>query len=426
MVSSINIGICGLGTVGGGVFELLHTNNELICERTNCAAKVVQVASRSLPQGFNLGQAEFTSDIFAIANNPQITVLIELIGGINPALELVLTAIENGKHVITANKALLAQHGSQIFAAAQKKGVIVAFEAAVAGAIPIIKILRESLAADKIEWLAGIINGTSNFILSEMQHKGRHFGQALLDAQKLGYAEVDPTFDVAGIDAAHKLTLLASLAFGMPLKFADVYCEGITELSSYDVAHAASLGYNIKHLGIAKRTQNGVELRVHPTLIAQNTLLAKVDDVKNAVLVKSAAAGMSLYYGAGAGAKPTANAVIADVIDLMRGNCSPFLGQDKLQDLPALNIEHCVSAYYLRLMVQDEPGVLAQITQVFSDLKINIETIVQKESEERDGIIPLIIVTHQEQELLINQAIIQLEQNPCVIKKVVKIRMLEN
>jgi len=426
MKNTLNIGICGLGTVGSGVFALLVANSKLLSMRTNCAFNLVQVASRNIPTDLNLQNVAVSNDIFAVANNPNINVVVELIGGINPALELVLTAINNGKHVVTANKALLALHGEQIFSLAQEKGVTVAFEASVAGGIPIIKVLRESLAADQINLIAGIINGTSNFILTSMHQHKRDFADVLLEAQSLGYAEADPTFDIAGIDAAHKLTLLASIAFGINLQFAKVYCEGIASITSYDIEHALSLGYSIKHLGIARRTSSGIELRVHPTLIAEHQILAKVDGVMNAVLVNSKALGTSLYYGKGAGASPTASAIVADIVDLARANtCVPFLGNHKLSDLPILSIEDSISAYYLRMMVKDVPGVLAQITQIFSKFNINIETIIQQENEVSKGNVPIVIVTHLVQENIINQAIIELEKQANIVNKINKIRILD-
>jgi len=427
MNDKLKVGICGLGTVGGGVFNLLHANAAQITARTDYEIQVVQVATRQLPADFiNHHNAEYVNDIFAVASNPAVDVVVELIGGINPALELVLTAINNGKHVVTANKALLAHHGDKIFQVAQNKGVIVAFEAAVAGAIPIIKTVREGLAANNINLVAGIINGTGNFILTGMMQQHLSFAEALSAAQRLGYAEADPTFDVEGIDAAHKLTILAALAFGMRLRFDAVYSEGIANISRYDIDHAAGLGYIIKHLGIAKKLADGMELRVHPTLVSHEQLLSKVDGVMNAVLVNSDAAGNTLYYGAGAGAAPTASAVIADIIDIARANIkTPFLGNHHLLDLPVIGIEESISPYYLRIMADDIPGVLAQITGVFSQNGINIETIVQKESEEQAGIIPIIIITHPVREKIMNAAIWSLEQQANIKKKVVKIRILD-
>jgi len=425
MKHKLNVGICGLGTVGKGVFDLLCANSKLISERTNCQFNLIQVASRNVPQDFNLHDVPFTEDIFAIANNPDINIVVELIGGINPALELVLAAINNGKHVVTANKALLAHHGEQIFKLARDKGVKVTFEASVAGGIPIIKTMREGLASDKITLIAGIINGTSNFILTAMHQHKSDFADVLIEAQKLGYAEADPTFDIEGIDAAHKLTLLASIAFGIKLQFAKVYCEGIASITSYDIEHALSLGYSIKHLGIARLSEQGVELRVHPTLVNANQLLAKVDGVMNAVLVQAEATGNTLYYGAGAGTKPTASAVIADLMDIARQNEVPFLGSYHVNNLPILSIENSISAYYLRLMVKDIPGVLAQITQIFSDFNINIETIIQQENEITNGNIPIVITTHLVSESVINQAVNKLEQQNSVLSKIVKIRILD-
>jgi homoserine dehydrogenase len=363
--------------------------------------------------------------------DPEVDIVIELIGGYGVAKELVLAAIANGKHVVTANKALLATHGNEIFAAAQAKGVIVAFEAAVAGGIPIIKAVREGLSANRIEWIAGIINGTTNFILSEMRDKGLSFDTVLKEAQRLGYAEADPTFDVEGVDAAHKITLLASLAFGMPVQFSKAHIEGISTLQATDIDYAEQLGYRIKLLGITKRTDEGVELRVHPTLIPAKRLIANVEGAMNAVLVQGDAVGSTLYYGKGAGAEPTASAVIADLVDIARihtadpENRVPHLAfqADQLVDLPILPIDEVVTSYYLRLRVQDKSGVLAEITRILAQANISIDAMIQKEPNEGEDQTDLILLTHQTREKHINAAIAQIEALNVVTGKVVKLRM---
>ena len=427
----VKVGICGLGTVGGGTFNILKRNAEEITRRAGCPIEVVQVAARTLNLQCDTSTTEMTDDVFDIVNNPEIDVVVELIGGDTIAKEVVLRAIENGKHVVTANKALIAVHGNEIFALAREKGVMVGFEAAVAGGIPVIKAIREGLAANRINWLAGIINGTGNFILSEMREKGRTFEDVLQEAQELGYAEADPTFDVEGIDAAHKLTILASIAFGIPLQFEKAYTEGITELTTADVNYAEALGYRIKHLGVARRTDLGIELRVHPTLIPSDRLIANVNGVMNAVMVNGDAVGSTLYYGAGAGMEPTASAVIADIIDVVRSmNCDsnyqvPALGfqSDELSDHPILAIDQCESAYYLRIQAKDHPGVLAQVASIFSVRGINIQSIIQKEAEELDGSIPIILLTHRVEEQRINDAIIALEALEALQAPVVRIRV---
>lgn len=371
-----------------------------------------------------------TADIFDVACNPEIDVVVELIGGYTLAHELVLKAIENGKHVVTANKALIAVHGNEIFAKAREKGVIVAFEAAVAGGIPVIKAIREGLSANRINWLAGIINGTGNFILSEMREKGRTFPDVLAEAQALGYAEADPTFDVEGIDAAHKLTILASIAFGIPLQFDKAYTEGISKLTSADVNYADALGYRIKHLGVARRTERLRAARA-PDLIPSDRLIANVNGVMNAVMVNGDAVGSTLYYGAGAGMEPTASSVVADLVDVVRAMTSdpenrvPHLAfqPDALSDHPILPIEACESAYYLRIQAKDHPGVLAQVATILSERGINIESIMQKEAEEQDGLVPMILVTHRVIEQRINDAIAALEALEGVSGQVVRIRV---
>ena len=427
----VRVGICGFGTVGGGTFNVLQRNSDEITRRTGRAIVVEHIAQRRPNVDCDTGDTAITDDIFAVANNPNVDVLVELIGGHEPAKELVLTAIRNGKHVVTANKALIAVHGNEIFEAARKHNVVVAYEAAIAGGIPIVKAIREGLSANSINWLAGIINGTGNFILTEMRDKGRAFADVLKEAQELGYAEADPTFDVEGIDAAHKLTILASVAFGMPLQFDKAYTEGIGKLSLEDVSNAEELGYRIKHLGITRIHDEGVELRVHPTLIPEHQLIAKVDGVMNSVLVDGDAVGQTLYYGAGAGSEATASAVIADLVDVARvkhsgGKVSvPYLGfaQDRLNSLPIMPIEEITSAYYLRMTAEDHPGVLAKVASIMSDLGINIESVMQKESEREGSEIPLVMMTHEVKERQINQAIEMVEALPTIIGSVARIRV---
>ncbi|MGP3791245.1 homoserine dehydrogenase [Pseudomonas sp. B392_1p] len=430
-MNSVKVGICGLGTVGGGTFNVLKRNAEEIARRVGCSIEVAQVAARDTNPKCDTGATPITADVFELVSNPDIDVVVELIGGDTIARELVLKAIDNGKHVVTANKALIAVHGNEIFARAREKGVIVAYEAAVAGGIPVIKAIREGLASNRINWLAGIINGTGNFILTEMREKGRAFGDVLKEAQDLGYAEADPTFDVEGIDAAHKLTILASIAFGIPLQFDKAYTEGITQLTTADVNYAEALGYRIKHLGVARRTERGIELRVHPTLIPADRLLANVNGVMNAVMVNGDAVGSTLYYGAGAGMEPTASAVVADLVDVARALATspehrvPALGfQDAaLSAHPILPIADCESAYYLRIQAKDRPGVLAQVASILSDRGINIESIMQKEAEEQDGLVPMILVTHRVQEQRIDDAISALEALADISGNVVRIRV---
>jgi len=372
-----------------------------------------------------------TDDAFQVVNDPEVDMVVELIGGYEPARELVLQAIKNGKHVVTANKALIAMHGNEIFAAAQEKGVMVAFEAAVAGGIPIIKALREGLAANHIEWIAGIINGTGNFILTEMRDKGRDFADVLKEAQELGYAEADPTFDVEGIDAAHKLAILGSIAFGVPLQFDKVFTEGISRVTRDDVNYAEELGYRIKHLGVTRRTDKGIEMRVHPTLIPEKRLIANVDGVMNAVLVQGDAVGPTLYYGAGAGAEPTASAVIADIVDVARvltadpENRVPHLAYqtDAMNDTPVLGMDDIETAYYLRLQAKDEPGVLADVTKILGDQGISIEAIIQKEPADDATDVTVIMLTHRVQESFMNLAIEKIQSLSEVTADVVRIRV---
>jgi homoserine dehydrogenase len=420
-----------LGTVGGGTFNVLKRNAEEIARRAGCTIEVAQIAARDTNPKCDTTGTPITADVFELVTNPEIDVIVELIGGYTIAKELVLKAIEHGKHVVTANKALIAVHGNEIFARAREKGVIVAYEAAVAGGIPVIKAIREGLSANRINWLAGIINGTGNFILTEMREKGRAFEDVLKEAQALGYAEADPTFDVEGIDAAHKLTILASIAFGIPLQFDKAYTEGITKLTTADVNYAEALGYRIKHLGVARRTDAGVELRVHPTLIPADRLIANVNGVMNAVMVNGDAVGSTLYYGAGAGMEPTASAVVADLVDVARAlSCAPqgrvpALGfqADALSELPILPIGECESAYYLRIHAQDRPGVLAKVATILSERGINIESIMQKEAEEQDGLVPMILVTHRVVERNIDDAIAALEALDDISGNVVRIRV---
>lgn len=430
-MKTVKVGICGLGTVGGGTLNVLQRNAGEISRRTGRRIEVVQIAARSINPQCDTTGIEITSDAMQVAANPDVDVVVELIGGDTVARELVLAAIDNGKHVVTANKALLAVHGNEIFARAQAKGVMVGYEAAVAGGIPVIKAIREGLAGNRINWLAGIINGTGNFILTEMREEGRAFEDVLQEAQALGYAEADPTFDVEGIDAAHKLTILASIAFGIPLQFDKAYTEGITQLTTADVNYAEALGYRIKHLGVARRTGSGIELRVHPTLIPEERLLANVNGVMNAVMVNGDAVGSTLYYGAGAGMEPTASAVVADLTDIARmmdaeADCrvaALAFQAEALSSEAVLPIADCESAYYLRIQAQDHPGVLAQVASILSERGINIESIMQKEAEEQDGLIPVILLTHRVQEVRMIDAIAALEALEAVSTPVIRIRV---
>jgi homoserine dehydrogenase len=432
-LNPVKVGLLGLGTVGGGTLNVLVRNAAEIARRAGREIVVAHAAAREFtPDGLEgLDSVEVCDDAFAVVDNPDIDVVVELIGGYSPARELVLKAIENGKHVVTANKALIALHGNEIFEAAQKKGVTVAFEAAVAGGIPIIKALREGLAANHIEWIAGIINGTGNFILTEMRDKGREFDDVLAEAQALGYAEADPTFDVEGIDAAHKLTILASLAFGIPLQFDKCYTEGISRIEPQDVAYAEEFGYRIKHLGVTRRTEKGIELRVHPTLIPERRLIANVDGVMNAVLVKGDAVGPTLYYGAGAGSLPTASAVVADIIDVARTlttdpeNRVPHLAfqPGELSDMPVLSIDDVVTAYYLRMTVEDRPGVLAAVSGILSEHGISIEAMQQKEPAEGETQVPLVMLTQHVRESQMNAALGGIEALDSVAGEVTRIRV---
>ncbi|MBA2351464.1 MAG: homoserine dehydrogenase [Burkholderiales bacterium] len=429
----INVGLLGIGTVGGGTFAVLRRNRAEIARRAGRDITLKMIADKDVDKARKLAgdSATVTADAFELVDHPEIDIVVELIGGTGIARQLVLRAIENRKHVITANKALLAQHGNEIFAAAQKNGVMVAFEAAVAGGIPIIKALREGLTANRIEWIAGIINGTSNFILSDMRERGTSFDDALKDAQRLGYAEYDPTFDIEGIDAAHKLTIMAAIAFGIPMQFERAYIEGIAKLTRADIGYAEQLGYRIKLLGITKRKPNGIELRVHPTLIPARRLIANVEGVMNAILVKGDAVGATLYYGAGAGAEPTASAVVADLVDVTRMHTAdpnhrvPHLAfqPDQLSDAPILPIAEVETSYYLRLRAFDKPGVLADITRILADLNISIDAMVQKEPGEGEEQVDIIMLTHQTIEKNIDAALRKIEKLPAIAAPVTRIRL---
>jgi len=432
-VSQVKIGLLGLGTVGGGTVNVLKRNAQEISRRAGKEVVVVHAAARDLskPRICDTDGIKLTTNPAEVVNDPEVEIVVELIGGDGLARELVLSAIEQGKHVVTANKALIAKHGNEIFAAADAKGVIVAYEAAVAGGIPIIKAVREGLSANRIEWLAGIINGTGNFILTEMRDNGTDFADVLAEAQRLGYAEADPTFDVEGIDAAHKLTILASIAFGMPLQFDKAYTEGITKITGDDVACAEKLGYRIKHLGISRRTENGIELRVHPTLIPERRLIANVDGVMNAVLVQGDAVGPTLYYGPGAGDEPTASAVIADVVDVVRTmgaaveNRVPHLAfqADAINNMTILDMGEVETSYYLRISAADRPGVMAELTKILGDRGISIEAMIQQEPAEGESNANIIMLTHKVQEKCMNDAITMIESLDTVAGEVMRIRM---
>ncbi len=429
----IKVGLLGLGTVGGGTLTVLRRNQQEITRRAGREIQVEMAAVRDLAKAEKLtnGSLKLSTNPFDVVDNPEIDIVVELMGGLSPAKELVMMAIEKGKHVVTANKHLIAKHGNEIFAAAQAKGVMVAFEAAVAGGIPIIKAIREGLTANRIEWVAGIINGTTNFILSEMREKGSGFGEVLAEAQRLGYAEADPTFDVEGIDASHKLTILSAIAFGIPMQVDKAYTEGITKLTGEDVKYAEQLGYRIKLLGITKRRENGVELRVHPTLIPEKRLIANVNGAMNAVLVNGDAVGPTLYYGAGAGAEPTASAVVADLVDVTRLHTAdphhrvPHLAfqPDQLAATPILPMDEVVTSYYLRLRVADETGVLADITRILADAGISIDGLIQREPEENEASTDLILLTHETVEKNMNAAIARIEGLKSVQGKVTRIRL---
>lgn len=427
----VKVGILGLGTVGSSVFNLLNDNAIEIARRVGRTIEVAHIGARRDNPDCDLSSVTVSRDLKDVLEDDSIDIVVELIGGTTLALELVLKAIAQGKHVVTANKALIAEHGNEIFAAAQEKGVTVTFEAAVAGGIPIIKSIREGLSANHIEWVAGIINGTGNFILTEMRDKGRDFADVLTEAQALGYAEADPTFDVEGIDAAHKLAILGSIAFGVPLQFSKVYTEGISDITPQDVQYAADFGYQIKHLGITRKVEAGVELRVHPTLIPSSRIIANVDGVMNAVLVKSDKTGATLYYGPGAGGDPTASAVVADVVDVARvltadpTNRVPHLAfqPDALADTPILSMDEVETGYYLRLSVADKPGVLAHVTGILSNKGISIQAVMQQEASTEEGVVPVVILTHTVLEKEMNAALVEIEALPEISEKVVRIRM---
>jgi homoserine dehydrogenase len=435
-MKAIRVGLAGIGTVGSGLWRVLARNADEIARRAGRPIEIVVVADRNEARARAIIGEEalargvrVVADVRALAADPEIDIVVELIGGYTVAKEVVLAAIAAGKHVVTANKALLAMHGEEIFAAAQAKGVMVAFEAAVAGGIPIIKALREGLAGNRIEWVAGIINGTTNFILTQMEQQGLSFAEALAQAQSLGYAEADPTFDIEGIDAGHKATLLASLAFGVPIQFNRAHIEGITRIDRSDVAFADSLGYRIKLLGIAKRREEGFELRVHPTLIPKDHLLASVAGAMNAVLVKGDAVGQTLYYGPGAGSEPTASAVIADLVDVTRLHTAdpehrvPHLAfqPQEVQPLVALPISQCRSAFYLRLKVADRPGVLAEIAQELAKEEVSIAALVQRAPQE--GAAQLVLLTHECEEQAIDAVIAAIAPRPFLLDPVVKLRV---
>jgi len=434
----VQVGLLGIGTVGGGTFEVLARNQQEITRRAGRRIEITRIADLDVERARTIaaGRAEVGADAFALVEDPRIDIVVELIGGYGVAKELVLRAIAAGKHVVTANKALLAVHGNEIFAAASRKGVMVAFEAAVAGGIPIIKAVREGLTANRIEWIAGIINGTTNFILSEMRDKGLAFDAVLREAQRLGYAEADPTFDIEGIDAAHKITILSAIAFGIPVAFDRAHVEGITALQSEDIRYAEQLGYRIKLLGITRRRvadgrQIGVELRVHPTLIPARRLIANVEGAMNAVWVKGDAVGHTMYYGKGAGAEPTASAVVADLVDVARmltadpENRVPHLAfqAESLADLPILPVSEVETAYYLRMRVADEPGVLADITRILADGRISIDAALQREPGEGEAQTDIILLTHRTIEKQVDEAIRRIEALPTVLSKAIRIRL---
>ena len=433
LLPPVRIGLLGLGTVGGGTLAVLRRNATLIAARAGRRIEVVCASARDLgkARALDLTGIELHADPRAVVDDPRIDILVELIGGIEPARELVLRALANGKHVVTANKALIALHGNEIFEAARSRGLMVAFEAAVAGGIPVIKVMREALAGNDIQWLAGIINGTCNFMLSAMCDAGREFNEVLADAQRLGYAEADPSFDVDGIDAAHKLTILASLAFGIPLQFERVFVEGIRNISAEDVTYAERLGYRIKHLGIARQQAQGIELRVHPALVPTRAPLANVNGVMNAVMVSGDAAGPVVLFGAGAGALPTASSVVADLVDVTRAlttdseNRVPHLAfqPDTMENLQTLDICDIETAYYLRLMAADEPGVLADVTRILADLGISIEAIMQLDRAPDSAEVPVVILTQRVREAAMNQAIASLEGLPTIRAPLNRIRV---
>ncbi len=434
-MNPIQVGLLGIGTVGGGTFEVLVRNQEEIRRRAGRGIEITMVADLNVERAREIvgDRIKVVSDAREVIANPEIDIVVELIGGYGIARQLVMEAIAAGKHVVTANKALLAVHGSEIFAAASEKGVMVAFEAAVAGGIPIIKALREGLTANRIEWIAGIINGTTNFILSEMRDKGLDFTAALADAQRLGYAEADPTFDIEGVDAAHKITLMSAIAFGIPVQFDKAHIEGITKLQAADIRYAEKLGYRIKLMGVTRRRAEGIELRVHPTLVPTNRLIANVEGAMNAVVVQADAVGTTLYYGKGAGSEPTASAVISDLVDIARlatadpGNRVPHLAfqPDELHATPVLPIDEVVTAFYLRLQVADQKGVLAAITGILAEGGISIDAVLQRESEEGESQTDLIILTHDTVEGRMRQALAAMQALPTVLAPIISLRKEE-
>ena len=433
----LHVGLIGFGTVGRGTWDVLRRNEEEITRRAGRPIRITWIGTRSVDrarQGARgITGVQFTDDPGIVVRHPEVDIVCELIGGIEPARSLVLDAIAHGKHVVTANKALLAQHGNEIFGAAHAKGVMVAFEGAVAGGVPIIKALREGLTANRIEWIAGIINGTSNFILSTMRETGASFEIALKEAQARGYAETDPSYDVDGIDAAHKLTIMSAIAFGVPMQFDKAYAEGISKLAREDLQYAEQLGYRIKLLGITRRAKNGIELRVHPTLIPARRLIANVEGAMNAVLVKGDAVGSTLYYGAGAGAEPTASAVIADLVDVTRMHTAdpehrvPHLAfqPDQMSDIPVLPMGEVETSYYLRMRVVDKPGVLADLTRILADASISIDAMVQKEPAEGESRVDIVMLTHRAIEKNVDQAMARIERLRTVVGKIVRLRLEE-
>ena len=431
----LQVGLIGLGVVGTGTFEVLRRNQDEIRRRAGRGIAVRMVSRRDVAKAREIvgDAAEVVADPMTVATHPEIDIVVELIGGVERARELVLAAIGAGKHVVTANKALLAVHGTEIFEAARAKGVVVAFEAAVAGGIPIIKALREGLTANRIEWLAGIINGTTNFILSEMRSKGLDFGSVLAEAQRLGYAEADPTFDIEGVDAAHKATIMSAIAFGVPVQFSRCHVEGISSLQAADIRYAEQLGYRIKLLGVTRRRQHGIELRVHPTLIPATRLIANVEGAMNAVVVHGDAVGTTLYYGKGAGAEPTASAVIADLVDVTRLHTAdpdhrvPHLAfqPGAMADTPILPMSEVVTSFYLRLVVADQAGVLARITGILAENDISIDAVLQRESGEGERQTDLIILTHDTVEGRMDAALAQMQALPTVLAPIVKLRKEE-
>ncbi|SFP45162.1 homoserine dehydrogenase [Nitrosomonas cryotolerans] len=431
----INIGLLGIGTVGSGTFAVLKRNREEIARRAGREIVIKIIADRDLEKARCLAGDGIvvTDNVYEVIEHPDIDIVVELIGGLTIARELILKAIAQGKHVVTANKALLASYGTEIFAAAHEKGVMVAFEAAVAGGIPIIKALREGLTANRLEWIAGIINGTANFILSEMREKGLPFETVLDQAKQLGYAEADPAYDIEGIDAAHKITIMAAIAFGIPVQFDKAYIEGITKLTREDIRYAEELGYRIKLLGITKRVSSGIELRVHPTLIPVRRLIANVEGVMNAIVVKGDAVGTTLYYGAGAGAEPTASSVIADLVDVTRMHTAdpmhrvPSLSfqPDLLSDTPVISMDEVETSYYLRMHAVDQSGVLADITRILANFDISINAMIQKEPDEHEDKASIIILTHLTIEKNINAAIAKIEALPVIMGQVIRIRIEE-